>query len=112
MFDKIIKWFEDRKASKATLKYANKLPYMAVITNHAEHRMFSVIIRRHVFLIPHKDQHTVYYFGKALSPSTRIFNAISKKVEPEAQLQKYDSCNPQSWITYMVKRGESAHEKD
>ena len=113
MCDRIIKWFADRKAAKAVLKYADKLPYTALITNHAEHRMFSVIIGIHVFLIPHKDQHIVYYFGEALSPSTRIFNAISKKVEPEAQLQKYDNCNPQSWITHIIKQAEkrkSAYE--
>lgn len=106
MFNKIKKWFSDRRAKKAELKYTDKLPYMAVITNHAEHRMFSIIIKKHVFLVPHKDQHTVYYFGKALSPSTRIFNAISKKLEPEAELHKYNSCNPQSWIAAIVKQGE------
>ena len=106
MFGKIIKWFADRKAAKATLKYAASLPYTSVITNHAEHRMFSIIIKEHVFLVPHKDQHIVYYFGKALSPSTRIFNAISKKLEPEAQLHEYNSCNPQSWIASMVNKGE------
>ena len=106
MFSKIKKWIADRKAKKAKLKYADKLPYMAVITNHAEHRMFSIIIKNHVFLVPHKDQHIVWYFGKALSPSTRIFNAISNKLEPEAELHKYSSCNPQSWITAIVKKGD------
>lgn len=106
MFDKIIKWFADRKAAKAKLKYADKLPYMSVITNHAEHRLFSIIIKGHVFLVPHKNQNIVLYFGKGLSPSTRIFNAVEKKIEPIAQLHIHSSCNPQSWITAIVKKEE------
>ena len=106
MFSKIKKWFAARKARKAELKYADSLPYMAVITNHAEYRMFSVIVKRHVFLIPHKDQHTVYYFGEHLSPSNAIYKAIRKELEPEAELRRYNSCNPQSWIYAMIKQGE------
>lgn len=106
MFKKLKKWLSNWRAKNAELKYADRLPYMAVITNHAGHRVFSIIIKKHVFLVPHRDQHTVYYFGKHLSPSTAIYKAILKELEPEAELHNYNDCNPQSWIAGMINQGD------